>query len=62
MYKKQNDEPVVKWNSIEVRNALETLQILCLYQEKGNDMRDLLQRFELLHVLDVINARKQLVC
>ena len=62
MYEKQNDEPVVKWNSIEVRNALETLQILCLYQEKGNDMRDLLQRFELLHVLDVINARKQLVC
>ena len=61
MYKKQNDEPVVKSNSIEVRNALETLQILCLYQEKGNDMRDLLQRFELLHVLDVINARKQLV-
>ena len=61
MYKKQNDEPVVKSNSIEVRNALETLQILCLYQEKGNDMRDLLQRFELLHILDVINAGKQLV-
>ena len=61
MYKKQNDEPVVKSNSIEVRNGLETLQILCLYQEKGNDMWDLLQRFELFHVLDVINARKQLV-
>ena len=50
------DEPVAKPNSIEVTNELETLQNLCLYQEKGNDMRDLLQKFESLHVT---NASKQ---
>ena len=27
--------------------------------KKGNDMRDLLQQFVSLHVLDVTNARKQ---
>lgn len=50
-------EPVVKPNSIDVRNELETLQNLCLYQEKGNDMEDLVQKFEALNVLEI--TRKQ---
>ena len=50
---------IVKPNSNKVSNALKTLQNLSPFQEKGNDMRDLLQRFESLHVLDVTNARKQ---
>ena len=52
-------KPVEKPNSTEVRNELETLQNLCLYHEKGNDVRDLLQRFKSLHILDVTIARKQ---
>ena len=53
-------KPVVKLNSNEVRNELETLQNLCFYQEKSNGMLDLLQRFELLHVLDVAMLEKNL--
>ena len=53
------DEPVLKPNSTEVRNALETVQNLCPYQEKANDILDLLKRFESLYVLDITNARKQ---
>ena len=33
------DEPVAKPSSIEVGNALETLQNLCLFDENGNKMR-----------------------
>ena len=52
-------KPVAKPNSTEVRNELETLQNLCIYREKGNDMWDLLQRFKSWHVLDATIARKQ---
>lgn len=33
---------------VEIRNALATLQKLCFYQEKSNDVLDLLQQFETL--------------
>ena len=52
------DELVAKPTSVKVRNTLEMLQNLCLYQEKANDIRDLLQRFESFHALDVTKARK----
>ena len=51
------DDPVVKPSSIEITNALNTLQNLCLFHEVGNDMLELLQRFESLHMHDA--ARKQ---
>ena len=41
-----SDDPVVKPNSIEITNALNTLQKLCLFHEVGNDMLEFLQRFE----------------
>ena len=43
--------PVVKPSSIEITNALNTLQNLYLFQV-GNDMLDLLQRFESLNMHD----------
>ena len=49
--------PVVKLSSTEITNALNTLQNLCYLQEVGNDMLELLQRFETLHMRD--RARKQ---
>ena len=49
--------PVVKPSSIKITNALNTLQNLCLFHEVGNDMLELLQRWESLHVHDA--ARKQ---
>ena len=49
--------PVVKPSSIEITNALNTLQNLRLFHEVGNDMLELLQRFESLQVHDA--ARKQ---
>ena len=49
--------PVVKPSSIEIANALNTLQNLCLFPEFGNNRLELLQRFESLHVHDA--ARKQ---
>ena len=52
------DEHFVKPNFIEVGTALGTLQNVCLSQEKGNDMPDLLQRFESLHALDATNTKK----
>lgn len=33
---------------VEIRNTLATLQKLCFYQEKSNDVLDLLQQFETL--------------
>ena len=51
------DDPVVKPSSTEITNALNTLQNLCLFHEAGNDMLELLQKFESLHVHDA--ARKQ---
>ena len=42
------DEPVAKPTSIEVGNALEALQILCLFNKNGDEMRVLLQQFEIL--------------
>ena len=53
------DEPVAKPTSIEVGNALETLQNLCLFNENGNEMRVLLQQLESLHVRNSLNSRKQ---
>ena len=49
--------PVVKTSSIEIANALNTFQNLCLFHEFGNDMLELLQRFQLFHLHDT--ARKQ---
>ena len=37
--------PFVKPSSIEITNALNTLQNLCLFHEVGNNMLELLQRF-----------------
>ena len=50
-------DPVVKPSSIEITNALNTLQNLCLFHEVVNDMLELFQKFESLHVHDA--ARKQ---
>ena len=44
--------PVVKLSSIEIANALNSLQNLCLFHEVGNHMLELLIRFESLHVHD----------
>ena len=49
--------PVVKPSSIEITNALNTLQTLCLFHEVGKDMPELFQGCESLHVHDA--ARKQ---
>ena len=49
--------PVVKPSSIEITNALNTLQSLYLFHEVGNYMLELLQKFESLHVHDT--ARQQ---
>ena len=51
------DNPVVKPSSTEITDALNTLQNLCLFYEVGNDLLELLQRFESFHVHDA--ARKQ---
>ena len=51
------DNLVVKSSSTEITNALNALQNLCLFHEAGNDMLELLQKFESLHVHDA--ARKQ---
>ena len=51
------DDPVVKPSSIEITKALNTLENLCLFNEVGNDMLELLQRFESFHVHDA--SRKQ---
>ena len=51
------DVPVVKTSSIEITNALNTLQNVCLFHKVGNHMLELLQRFESLHVHDA--ARNQ---
>ena len=50
------DESIIKPNSIEARNALETFQGLVSSPKKGNNMRDLLQRFDSMYVLGVTNA------
>ena len=51
------DDPVVKPSSIEITNALNTLQNLCLFHEVWNDILEFLQRFESFHVHDA--SRKQ---
>ena len=51
------DNPVVKPSSTEITDALNTLQNLCLFHKVGNDLLELLQRFESFHVHDA--ARKQ---
>ena len=43
---------VVKPNPIERTKALNTLQNLCLFHRDGNDILELLLRFESLHVHD----------
>ena len=52
------DDSVVKpISSIEIKNALNTLQNLCPFHKVGNNMQELLQRFKSFHVHDA--ARKQ---
>ena len=51
------DDPVVRPSSIEITNALDALQNLCLSRAVGSDMLEPLQRFQPLHVHDT--ARKQ---
>ena len=41
---------VVKLSSIDITNALKTLQNQCLFHEIGNDKLELLEGFESLHV------------
>ena len=53
------DEPIDKPTQIEIGNALEILQNLCLFNKSGDDMRLLLQRFESLVLKDELAVRKQ---
>ena len=53
------EEPVAKPTSIEVGNALKTLQILCLFNENGNEMPVLLQQLDSLDVRNSLTSRKQ---
>ena len=48
--------PVVNPSPIEITNTLNTLQNLRFFHEVGNNVLELLQRFESLHVHDA--ARK----
>ena len=48
---------VVKLSFIEITNALNILQNLCPFHEVGNEMLELLQRFQSLYVDDA--ARRQ---
>ena len=57
--KNVDDEPIDKPTKAEIGNALETLQNVCLFNASGDDMRQLLQRFESLFVKDELNAKKQ---
>ena len=52
------DDTVARSQAIEVGSALETSQNLYLFNEKGNEVHDLLQKFELLHNSYLINSRK----
>lgn len=52
------DDTVARSPAIEVGSALETSQNLHLFNEKGNEVHDLLQKFELLHNSYLINSRK----
>ena len=53
------DEPIEKPTQIDIGNALETLQNLCLFNKSGDDMSLLLQRFESLVLKDELADRKQ---
>ena len=53
------DELLANRTSIEVGNALETLQNLSFFNENGNEMRVLLKQLESLHVHNSLNSRKQ---
>ena len=53
-----SDEPIDKPTSTEIRNALETLQNLCFFNESGDDMHLLLQHFESLVLKDKLFVRK----
>ena len=55
------DDLVVKPSSIEITNALNTLQNLCLFRKVGNDMLELLQRFESSHVHDAARKRSSIL-
>lgn len=46
--------PVVKTSSIAITNGLNTSQNLCFFNEVGNDVLELLQRFESLLVHDAL--------
>ena len=46
--------PVVKTSSIAITNGLNTSQNLCFFNEVGNDVLELLQRFESLLMHDAL--------
>ena len=52
---------VVKPSSIEITNALNTLQNLCHFHEDGNDMLELLQRFDIIDTIDILKVSNKLV-
>ena len=53
------DEPIDKPTQIEIGNALEDLQNLCLFNKSGDDIHLLLQRFESLVLKDELAVKKQ---
>ena len=53
--------PVVKTSSIEITNALNTLENLCIFHQVGNDMPELLQRFESLHLHDAASKQSNIL-
>ena len=55
------DDPAVKRSSIEITNALNTMQNLCLSHEVGNDTLELLQRFESFHVRDAARIQSNIL-
>ena len=53
--------PIVKPSSVEITNALNTLQNLCLFHEVGNDMVELLQKFESLDVHGAVRKQSSIL-
>ena len=58
---KNMTNPVVKPSSVEITNALNTLQNLCLFHEVGNDMLELLQKFESLDVHGAVRKQSSIL-
>ena len=53
--------PVARASAIEITNALNTLQYLCLFREVGNDMLELLEGFESLHVHEAATKQSRIL-